>query len=170
MDLGTLIVAAAALVISLLSYYFSKKSWEESNRPIVTARVTAFDGGELGTALNIFVENTGSRPAKNVALSAKPEDLASVLADAPADPLRKAVERVFSDRGVIPILANGKSVSNDFGWLSGDAKSTWKGDRRFTVQVKYEDLDGRKYEHSNPLLIADDKGFAGGFWEDPEKK
>jgi hypothetical protein len=167
MDLVTLIVATAALIISLLSYYFSKKSWEESNRPIVTARVNSFDGGELGTALNILIENTGNRPAKNVKLTAKPEDLALVLVDKTDDPLRKGVEKVFTDRGVIPILANGKSVTNDFGWLSGDSESTWKGDRRFTIQVNYEDLDGRKYEHANPLHLADDKGFAAGFSEDP---
>jgi hypothetical protein len=168
-DLGSVMVAAVALVISILSFYFSIKSWRESNRPIVTARVTAFDGGELGTALNILVENTGNRPAKDVRLTVNPKDLDAALVNNPEDRLRKGVEKCFSERGVIPILGNGKSVSNDFGWLSGDSKSTWNGDCRFSIEILYEDLDGRKYSHTNPLLIADDKGFAGGFWSDPEK-
>lgn len=169
MELGTLIVATAALTISLLSYYFSRKSWQESNRPLVTARVTAFDGGQLGTALNILVENTGNRPARNVELILEAKNLAALLKAEQDDPLRKAIERVFSRRGIIPILANGKFVINDFGWLSADEKSTWKGDLRFTIQIAYEDLDGRKYTHANPLLLADDKGFAGGFWSDEKR-
>jgi hypothetical protein len=53
MDFGSLGLSAAALVVSLLSFYFSIKSWRETNRPIVTARVSSFDpGGNLGTALN----------------------------------------------------------------------------------------------------------------------
>lgn len=65
MDIGSLTVSAAALVVSLLSFYFSIKSWRESNRPIVIARVSSFEpGGELGTASNIVVENMGTRPAK----------------------------------------------------------------------------------------------------------
>lgn len=170
MDFGSLLVAAAALIVSVFSFYFSIKSWRESNRPLVTARVTAFDGGELGTALNIVVENTGNRPAKNVRLTVNRKDLEAALVNNPDDPLRKRAEICFSERGVIPVLANGKSVSNDFGWLSGDSKSTWTGDRRFNIEVTYEDLDGRNYKHANPLLIADDKGFAGSFWSDPEKE
>ena len=64
MDFGSLSVAAAALIVSILSFYFSIKSWRESNRPIVSARVTSANGGEEGTALNLVVENTGNRPAK----------------------------------------------------------------------------------------------------------
>ena len=169
MDFGSLSVAAAALIVSILSFYFSIKSWRESNRPIVSARVTSANGGEEGTALNLVVENTGNRPAKNVRLRVDANELGSVLADPVDEVWRRDVTRCFSEQGVIPVLGNGKSVSNSFGWLSGDSESAWKGDVRFNVQVSYEDLDGRKYEHSNPLFVADDKGFAGGFWEDEKK-
>ena len=166
MDFGSLGLSAAALVVSLLSFYFSIKSWRETNRPIVTARVSSFDpGGEFGNALNIVVENTGTRPAKNVNLSVKSEDLAGALRDDVDPKWRRTITRCFSERGGISVLGNGKSVSNDFGWLSQDSKSAWRGDVRFDVEVTYEDLDGRKFRHTNPILVAGDEGFAGSSWE-----
>jgi hypothetical protein len=172
MDLGSLLVAAAAFVLSILSFYFSINSWRESNRPIVTARVTSFDpGGEKGTALNIVVENTGNRPAKNVRLSVKAEDLKAALVENLDDTWQRTMTRIFSDRGVIAVLGNGKNVSNDFGWLAGgDPQSTWKDECRFNVEISYEDLDGRKFQHINPLFVAGDEGFAGTSWENPKMK
>ena len=171
MDIGSLLVTGAALVIAVLSFYFSIKSWRETNRPIVTARVSSFErGGEEGTALNIIVENTGNRPARNIRLSVKAEDLEAALAEKADDVWTRSIKRCFSDRGKIPILANGKSISNDFGWLSGDSTSAWRGDVRFSVELTYEDLDGRKFKHTNPLLVAGDEGFAGSSWEDPNQK
>lgn len=165
MDFGSLFVAAAALIVSILSFYFSIKSWRESNRPIVTARVTSANGSEEGTALDLIIENTGNRPAKNVRMRVEPKELESVLAENVDEVWRKNITRCFSERGIIPVLVNGKFVSNSFGLLSGDSKSAWRGDVRFNVKISYEDLDNRKYEHINPILVADDKGFAGGFWK-----
>lgn len=169
MDFGSLFVAAAALIVSILAFYFSIKSWRESNRPIVTARVTSANGGEEGTALDLVVENTGNRPAKNVRVIVDAMELENVLAENVNEVWRKHITRCFSERGVIPVLGNGKLVSNSFGLLSGDSKSAWRGDVRFNVKISYEDLDGRKYKHINPLLVADDKGFAGGFWNNQKK-
>lgn len=170
MGIGSLSLAGAAFVVSLLSFYFSIKSWRETNRPIVTARISSDDGGNMGTALNMLVENTGNRPAINVALSVNPDDLRSALTEHVNDSSTRSLARLFSERGIIPVLGNGKSVSNDFGFLSGDSESTWRGDLRLSVEVSYQDLDGRKFRHRIPLLIADDKGFAGGFWQDPKTR
>jgi hypothetical protein len=169
MDFGSLLVAGAALVVSVFSFYFSIRSWRETNRPIVTARVTSHGGGEEGTALNIVVENTGNRPARNVRLSVSEEHLKAALSENVDEVWGKSIRRCFSDRGVIPVLANGKSVSNDFGWLTVGEKSAWRGDLRFDIEVSYEDLDGRKFKHVNPLLVADDVGFAGSFWSTGKK-
>ncbi|HEY0320444.1 MAG TPA: hypothetical protein VGC66_05680 [Pyrinomonadaceae bacterium] len=169
MDIGSLLFSLPALIVSVISFYFSVKSWRESNRPIVTVRVTAANGGEEGTPLNLVVENTGSRPAKNIRLTVDNEELEELLAEQVDEIWRKHITRCFSERAIIPILGNGKSVSNTFGWLSGNSKSAWRGEVRFNVQISYKDLDGRKYEHTNPLLVADDTGFAGGFWDSKKK-
>ena len=168
MDIGSVLVATAALIVSILSFYFSIKSWRESNRPLITARTTSFgSGGNVGIPLSLLVENTGNRPAKNVRLTVESDVLESALAAKPGDTLRKHVESCFSDRGIIPVLANGKSVSNGFGFLSADVP-TWKAHSRFEINVTYQDLDGSRYKHRIPLIIADDAGFAGGHWSDPK--
>lgn len=164
MDIGSLLVSGAALAVSLLSYYFSIKSWRESNRPIVTARVSTHEGGNVGIALNIVVQNTGNRPAKNVRLAVDRSALEAALS---SDTLREQVHRCFSDEAVIPVLENGRFVSNSFGALSDQAnKSTWKPNSKLDIDVSYQDLDGRKFNHHIPLLVADDAGFAGSFWGD----
>ena len=168
MDIGSMMVAGAALIVSILSFYFSIKSWRESNRPLITVRTTSFgSGGNVGTPLSLLVENTGNRPAKNIRLAVESVALESALVAKPGDTLRKHVESCFSDRGIIPVLANGKSVSNGFGFLSAD-DPTWKAHARFEIDVSYEDLDDTRYKHKVPLLVADDAGFAGGHWADPK--
>ena len=165
MDVGSLLISSAALLISGFSFYFSIKSWRESNRPLVTARVTTNSGGNVGSALDIIVENTGNRPAKNIRLSVDPEKLNSALLPTAHEQFRKQIEECFSDRGVIPLLANGRLISNSFGFLSrGSEQEDWVKHARFNISISYEDLDGRKYKHEVPILVADDQGFAGGFW------
>jgi hypothetical protein len=79
---------------------------------------------------------------------------------------KKFIEQIFTDRGVIPILENGRSTSNDFGFLrKGENQIDWKRLSRINLLVSYQDLDGRKYKHTNPIMIADDRGFAGSWSE-----
>ncbi|HEX8887699.1 MAG TPA: hypothetical protein VF779_00885 [Pyrinomonadaceae bacterium] len=166
MDVGSLSLSISALIVSVLSFYFSIKSWRESNRPIITARVVNESGGNSMAALKLLVQNTGNRPAKNVALSVETIDLATALVPTINPVVKKYIEQIFTDRGVIPILENGQSVSNGFGFLQrGDNQTDWKRLSRFNIEISYQDLDGRKYKHSNPLLIADDRGFAGSWSE-----
>jgi hypothetical protein len=146
-------------------------NWQESIRPIVTARVATHSGGNVGVTLDIVVENTGNRPAKNVRLSVDDDVLRSALSENQEDVFRKYMEHIFSDRGMIPVLTNGRSATNSFGSIgrghSEDA--TWNLHARFEISVSYEDLEGKRYEHTVPLLIADDAGFAGSFWSKDEK-
>lgn len=165
MTLTVLIVPLSALGVSLLSFYFAVKSWRQSNRPLVTARVSSLGmGGNVAVPLSIVVENTGNRPAKNIQLTVDHKKLDSVLTASPLDSLRRQVKACFSREGIIPVLANGKSISNSFGVLSDDGKGTWRGDPRFEIEISYQDLDGRRFKNSLPLVVGEDAGFAGGFW------
>jgi hypothetical protein len=115
MDLGSLFFSVAALIVSALSFYFSIKSWRESNRPLVTARVRNKLGGNVGASLMLVVQNTGNRPAKNVALSVDMKELEAAMIPTINPMAKKFIEQIFSDRGVIPILENGCSASNLYG-------------------------------------------------------
>ncbi len=168
MDVQTqsLMVSLMAVAVSAVSFYFSVQSWRESNRPLVTARVTSFGlGGNIATPLSLLIENTGTRPAKNIRLKVESKVLANAMLPYTEDDLDvEAIKLCFSERGVIPVLANGKSVSNGFGLLQSQSEGTWKPEARIEILVLYQDLDGREFSHTNPILVADDRGFAGSFW------
>jgi hypothetical protein len=166
MDAGSLLFSIAALIVSVLSFYFSIKSWRESNRPLVTARVANQSGGNVAASLILVVQNTGNRPAKNIALAVDAKELEAAMLPTINPMVKKCIEQIFTDRGVIPILENGRSASNGFGVLrKGDDQMDWNRLSRLNIYISYQDLDGRKYKHTNPLLIADDRGFAGSWSE-----
>lgn len=166
MDIGSLSFSVAALIVSVLSFYFSIKSWRESNRPLVTAHVANKSAGNIAASLILVVQNSGNRPAKNITLTVDPKELESAMLPTINPVMKKFIEQIFTDRGVIPILENGRSTANNFGFLQkGDNQVDWKRASRFNIDISYQDLDGRTYKHTNPLLIADERGFAGSWSE-----
>jgi hypothetical protein len=77
-----------------------------------------------------------------------------------------AIEKCFSERGLIPVLANGKFISNSFGFVArGQEGACWKLHARFNVMLQYQDLNDRNFKYMVPILVADDEGFAGGWWK-----
>ena len=165
---GSLLVSLAALIVSALSYYFAVMSWRESYRPIVTARVRTHSSGNIGAALELIVENSGSRPARDILLKVDDRRLAEALTPSITDFYREEIRACFSAKFAIPVLANGASVSNAFGFYSRDEQNTWCWHSRVPVQIDYQDLEGRKFRHKLDLFIANNEGFASSAWH--EKK
>jgi hypothetical protein len=164
---GSLAIAGLALFVSLLAYNFNRKSWRETYRPIVTARIVTVASGNQGIVLDIILNNTGNRPAKNIRLLVNQNDLESALLSK-EESLRSDIENCFSRQTVIPILENGRSISNAFGYLSDREDSTWKVNSILNIELLYESLEGRSFKHKIPLLLAGDEGFAGGLWRKRE--
>jgi hypothetical protein len=159
------VVSIFAAGISGISLYWAFKSWKETHRPLITARVTTHDAGNVGTMLNLVVSNTGNRPAKNVRMTVNRGDLERAFAAGPQDPLRRDVEHCFSD--LIAVIPNGSSISNSFGCFSAnDRDRTWREPTIISIRISYEDLDGRTYSNDQPLRIrgGGDEAFAGGSW------
>jgi hypothetical protein len=177
------IISLGSAAISIISLYFSRKSWSDTYRPIITVRVATKTPGNIATTLNLVVENFGNRPAKNIKLSVDYNKLESALLKNKDNSDRKAIELCFADETIIPILANGQSISNSFGCLNIPYKksslsaqfndgqygkqSDWKLDTRLDITIDYEDLDGKSYKDRMPILIASDQCFAGSFWSEP---
>ncbi|MEL6501804.1 MAG: hypothetical protein AAFQ23_10435 [Cyanobacteria bacterium J06623_1] len=177
------IISIISIVISVCSIFLARKSWSDTYRPIVTVRVTAHTSGNIATTLNLIVENFGNRPAKNIKLSVDSNQLESALLKDKDDNDRKAIERCFSDETIIPMLANGQSISNSFGSLNVPyetssfagkfhneqygKQSDWEANIRLNITIKYENLDGKSYKDKMPILIASDRCFAGSFWNEP---
>ena len=163
-DPGTAI-GAAALLVSSVALIVSVLAWRESNRPLVTARVTTAASGNVAVALNLLVENTGTRPARNIQLSVAPAILDRVLSPSLDDGKRHRIADCFGPDFRIPVLANGASVTNAFGLLHGSPGATWQKLARIPITLEYEDLDGRRFKHAHELFMIDAAGFAGTFWQ-----
>lgn len=116
----------------------------------------------MGIMLNIIVENSGTRPAKNIRLIANKADVLAALTT-PAEIPMEAMRCFFSGIS-IPLLIHGRSTSNAFGHL-GYNPDSWRAGAEIPIKIMYEDLNGRRFKSKLRLLLADDAGFAQMFWE-----
>lgn len=155
----TILISIFSIIIAVLSFIFAIYSWRQVNRPLITARVTTNSGGNIGTTLNILVENTGNRPAKDIYFIVNKSDVkeASKVGEIPPD-----AQRCFYSNISIPVLANNRSTTNAF-WHLGH-KDSWISCSNIPIIIVYKDLNERIYKDSMNLYIADDEGFAQTFW------
>lgn len=156
-----------AIAISLASLYFSRRSWLQSNRPIVTAFVSDHASGNVSTTLNLIVSNTGNRPATNVRLIAAENDILRLIKPT-AQPIRKKmIQDCFQEGAIIPVLRNGEELSTCFGVITkSDNDESWmEHGALIEIRVEYGDLDGRNYKSEMPLKIYAREGFAGSVWK-----
>lgn len=162
--------SVAAFAMSLLSLWFTRRLWVESNRPIVTAEVRTHSGGNVAILYNLAVINSGSRPAVNIRLIAENRDVEGALelnvhTDPRSAPFLREISRCFSSEVVIPLLLNGRTVTNAFGVTGGeDGGSFWRSKASIPVRVTYSDLEGRRFTSRVVLVIKDSMGFAGSYW------
>jgi len=156
-------LSAASMLVAILSLAFTMRAWGQSNRPLLTARISTHDGGNSGIALNLLIENTGTRPALDVSLHADEADIrAAMTHQDPEHPIPADAIRVFFSDIVIPVLANGKGTSNAFGSLgtTGD----WRPGATIPVSLSYRGMSGPHFKEPFWLLLSDDVGFAQTYW------
>jgi len=165
------IVSSLALGVSLISLWFARRSWLQSNRPIVSAAVETHAGGDESIAYNLVVANTGNRPAVNVRLfSANTQIIEKCMAQwvenfRGPETTYAHVTRCFSSEGEIPLLLNGKNMTNSFGYTRGNNHTFWHYGASLPITISYSDLEGRKYRTSQVIKIKDSAAFAGGMWQ-----
>lgn len=122
-------------------------------------RVTTEAGGNAGIALNLLIENTGTRPARDIQIIAREAD---VQAASSQSSIPKDAQRCFFSGIRIPVLVNGRSTSNAF-WHLGQPDS-WRAGAEIPVTLRYRDFSGHRFSNKVRLLLADDAGFAQTFW------
>lgn len=175
MDVGKVGLSSAAFCISCLALWISHRNWLRSNCPIVVACIeTATAQDEAFIAYNLVVVNTGNRPAVNVRLYCEDSDLEQCIQPGPHAGKKLGstwthVKKCFQEDAEIPVLLNGKSVSNSFGFTGVNQQSFWKYNSRLKITLRYADLDGTNYRKELILLIKDSVAFAGGMWSMPEE-
>lgn len=167
-----LFFATAALIVSLFSLIITVWLWRESNRPVVTARIKTHHGGNVAILYNLEIVNSGARPAKDVRLSIKPDDLERALAPADKrgpefDRHMRSVNRCFEERATIPVLLNSGTCSNAFGHTSKQ-DPFWLPGTVLPVSISYRGIEGQSYKSQVAIRIDDTAGFAGTFYGQPE--
>jgi hypothetical protein len=108
----------------------------------------------------------------NVRLLTKKDQLEGCVADwvknfKGASTTFEGVMRCFTDKGEVPLLLNGKTMINSFGYTRGDEQTFWRYGSSFPIEIKYNDLEGRNYRSRQILKIKDSSAFAGGMWGNP---
>lgn len=156
-----------AVAVSLFSLLLSHRAWIRSNRPIVVAAIETLEGGNLAIPLNLTVMNSGNRPALRIRFHAKKSDITKILHNPSGRSIEEAIYKCFSADAEIPLLLDGKTVTNSFGFLSVNKdNSSWIDKSTLKIKVSYFDLDGRKYKSVLNLVIKGEKGFAGSIWNE----
>ena len=157
-----------AVVVSLISLYFTRKFWLQSNRPIVSAEIVENSSG-VGVALfDLVVYNSGSRPAANIRLFAEKENINQILSENITSKYRNEVCEVFSDKSKIALLLNGKEAKTAFFSFSNNGEQNadvLKYESNLPVSIYYEDIEGRSYTSNIVLFIRDSYGFGGSVWK-----
>jgi hypothetical protein len=159
-------LTAVAFLLSVLALIFTRKTWFESNRPIVTAEIVTASAGNVATAFNLVVHNTGNRPATNVRLQAGAKQLNAAISANAKDLMKKEIIRCFSEEGRIPLLHHQSKKTNGFGVSSTNEKeNVLVYNSVISIKITYNDLYGKKYTSEQDLLVRDSEYFAGSRWK-----
>ncbi|WP_159091600.1 hypothetical protein [Aminobacter sp. MSH1] len=159
-------IALAAVAISLVALLLSIHFWRRSFRPIVTAMVRSNKSGNLATAFDLVLLNSGSIPARSVTLHITDDrQLENALDKAPLD-RRSRFLSCFLKGTKVPILHNGAEVSCSFGYVS-QTDSFWKGGAEFPILVRYEGWFGKIYVERQTLRIVSSTSFTDFSWGTP---
>ena len=157
-------LSVIAILISFCSFYFARKSWQESNRPIVVAYIEEEEQGELAILFNLVVANTGTRPAKNVRLNASRHRIENLFVDNIEESVKEMIYRCFRDNARIALLKNGESLISSFSQYSKDVPGL-ELFAELPVTICYLDLNDKKFQTNLNLFVKSRKGFGGGVWK-----
>jgi hypothetical protein len=158
-------VSAFGALIALLSIWVNRRNWLESNRPIVTAYIDEESSGDGITIFNLYLKNSGTRPATGVRLSAPTAEIHQLLEQEVGPSRRSEIEGIFTKESRVSVLHQGETLVTSFGLASTNPSQRWlKYGHEVRACVLYADLEGRQYKSFVPLRLRPREGFGGGVW------
>jgi hypothetical protein len=165
-------ISAIALLISISSLIFAVKSWHQSNRPIVVAYIEEHSMGVNAATFNLTLANTGNRPAVNIKLIARKDDIEKIFEEKIDNVTKEGIFNCFENDSEVELLKNDSSITTSFSSFEGHYKNRKgiKYDSWLPIEITYKDLRGKKYKEKVPLKFRGLKGFGGGIWSEPKKK
>lgn len=160
------VVAAASAAIALFSVFMTRKNWRDSNRPVVVAYIDEESFGDGVTIFNIYLTNTGTRPAIGVQLYAKDSDIKKIISPKAEAKRRKQLQDIFTSESRVAVLKPEETLLSSFGLASTDQGQHWlEYGIEIPVVVRYADPEGRSYTTRVPLRARPRAGFGGGIWQ-----
>ncbi|GAB6910141.1 conserved hypothetical protein [Desulfosarcina cetonica] len=159
----TVLISLIAVLVSLLSYIFARRSWRETYRPIVTARIETHASGNMATLFDIVVYNVGNRPATDIRLTTNQNMLEDAFDGNASEKLKSEIKACFSNEGTIPLLHPGNVATNGFG-MAGVKEKGLKYGSKIPIVIKYSDLNRQKIKSKQTLIFRDTTYFAGSGW------
>jgi hypothetical protein len=161
-------ISTCSAIIAFSSLVFTIRSWRETYRPIVTAKIETNSSENVGTTFKIVVCNTGNRPAVDVQLRVQQKTIHNLLQESSSQPMRDEIIACFSDEGIIPLLHSESSVSNGFGMITKEELTMPYG-TKIPITIEYKDSSKRKFRTKQIIIYKDSTWFAGSGWEEDEK-
>jgi hypothetical protein len=160
------VVSAVGALIAFASVFITRKNWRDSNRPVVSAYVDEESGGDGITVFNLYLKNTGTRPATAIQLHASEKDIERIIAEQAEPKRRQHIKAVFSQKSRLAILHPEETLVTSFGLASARPNEHWlKYGEELPARVTYRDLEGRKYSSKLFIRIRPREGFGGGVWK-----
>lgn len=158
------LIASSALVVSIISLALSVYFWRRSFRPIVTAMVKTHGAGNVATAFDLEILNSGSLPAKNIRLYTEQDRVVAALgADSGQENKRRWLS-CFEPENIIAILHNGESIRCSFGMSRENDGGFWKYKAEIPITIRYEGWFGKKYIQEQVIQFIDSYSFTGFSW------
>lgn len=164
------VLAALALIVSIMSLGISVYFWMRSFRPIVTAMVKTHTAGNERIAYDLVLLNSGTIPAKDIQLLADEGSLSQAMGTDSGEANRKTWLACFSGQKAIAVLHNGEHMSCSFGTTRANGEGFWKYNARVSITIQYRGWFGRQYEQSQEIEIRDSDSFTDFSWEATKSK
>jgi hypothetical protein len=158
------IIAGCALVVSVIALGLSISYWRKSFRPIVTAMVKTHSAGNVVTALDLELLNSGSLPAKNIRLIANHDQVNAALGIDSSEENQRRWLSCFYPENIIAILHNGERIRCSFGTSRENDGGFWKYKAELPITIQYEGWFGKKYFQEQVIQITDSDSFTGFMW------
>lgn len=138
LDFAT-VISLIALFLSGLAHIFNRRSWHETYRPIVVAKLESESRRLSESHLDIFIENTGNRPACNIQVEIDRRS---------RDAIANQIEPYFLSENELPVLNTGEMKVIRF-----TKPNQNKIPSKIAFTIKYKDLSGRKRKLKQDISV-----------------
>lgn len=161
------IFTVIAVLVSFWSAYTARRLWYQANRPIVSATIKENSSGVGAAIFDLIVFNSGNRPATEIFIKAKKDNIDKILVADIDKTVREEIYQIFSKLSRIQILLNSSEVKTAFFGFSTNPSGrvyVLQYEGALPIEIRYSDLDGNHYVSKQNLYIRDSKGFGGSAW------